>query len=226
MITANVIHRVFRIRCGNATGTAFAIDIDGKQYLTTARHVLNSGSGSSAVEIFTNGDWVPLTVRVVGHGLHDVDISVFATDRSLTPSELPMEASCAGLVYGQEVFFLGFPYGWVGKFRLTPDGYPLPFVKRATVSLLVGDVHYLDGHNNRGFSGGPVVFIQPGGCEFKVAGVISAFRAVEEPVYLQGEKTPLVYSYNTGIIIMHRIETAIDIIRKNPIGFELAPNPE
>src|SRR5712691_1662146 len=40
LITANFIHRTFRIRCGPSIGTAFTVDIDGRQYLVTARHVI------------------------------------------------------------------------------------------------------------------------------------------------------------------------------------------
>lgn len=223
MITANVIHRVFWIRCGNSTGTAFALDVDGKQYIATAKHIVGTGLGSLAVEIFSNASWVPLTVRVVGHGSPDVDISVLAADRRLTPSELPMKASSDGLVYGQEVFFLGFPYGLVGKFLFGTDGYPLPLVKRATLSLFHGSAYLLDGHNNPGFSGGPVVFMPSSGGEFRVAAVISGFQATEEPVYSGGQPTPLVYRYNTGIIVSHPIEGALEMIRSNSVGFELVP---
>src|SRR5262249_6713368 len=127
-----------------------------------------------------------------------------------------------GAVYGQEVFFLGFPYGITGPFTLGPEGYPIPLVKRATLSLFHGDVWLLDGHNNPGFSGGPVVFKKPGTEEFKVAGVISSFRFAEEPVLAGGQPTPLVYRYNTGIIKCPRIDHAVALIRANPIGHALS----
>ena len=52
MITSNVIHRTFHIRYRNGTGTAFAIDRDGRQYLITARHLVEgvaAGDFSRAV---------------------------------------------------------------------------------------------------------------------------------------------------------------------------------
>ena len=147
-------------------GTAFAIDLDAKQYLATAKHVATSPPASMAVEVFSNGVWVSLPTRLIGHGPDNVDVSVLATDRKMTPSDLPLEASSMGMIYGQDVFFLGFPYGIVGKVAFTANGYPLPFVKRATLSLIKDDVYFLDGHNNPGFSGGPVVFRPPGAQEF------------------------------------------------------------
>ena len=41
------------------------------------------------------------------------------------------------------------------------SGAKWKFVKRLTVSTLFGKPYLLDGHNNPGFSGGPVVFCPP-----------------------------------------------------------------
>ena len=55
---------------------------------------------------------------------------------------------------------------------------PVPFVKAGVVSaIIVGDASriYIDAHGNKGFSGGPVVFVpngRPAG-ELRVAGIVS-----------------------------------------------------
>ena len=59
MITANVIHRVFQIRWNGATGTAFTLDISGKQYLITARHVVSGLGSTGTIDFFSNNLWVP-----------------------------------------------------------------------------------------------------------------------------------------------------------------------
>lgn len=56
MITANVIQRVLWVRCGTATGTAFALDVDGRQYLATAKHILTAGPSPLTIEVFSNGN--------------------------------------------------------------------------------------------------------------------------------------------------------------------------
>lgn len=222
MITANVIHRIFRIRWGDFLGTAFTIDVDNKQYLVTAQHVVKGLTGKTQLGIFGNQDWKPLDVNLVGHCTSGIDISVLAPAQQLTPSDLPIVPSSEGLIYGQEVFFLGFPYNFLVDVIFTNEGYPLPFVKRATVSCFDANVFLLDGHNNPGFSGGPVVFGAPGQIALKVAAVISGFKAVPEPVLNNGiPTTNLGYWHNTGIIVSYSIKYALELIQSNPIGIEI-----
>lgn len=220
LITSNVIHRVFRIKYGQEAGTAFSIDLDGRQYLVTAKHLLAQLLGKDHIEIFASGKWSKLPVVLVGHAA-DADISVLATDRRLTPSGLPLEPTSEGLLYSQEVFFLGFPYNILSTYVFEGEGYPLPMVKKAIVSSLSRNVFLLDGHNNPGFSGGPVIFGVFGQTDLKVAGIVSGYQAVDEPIFAGDQKTPLSYRYNTGIIVASFIHQATALIRKNPIGFKL-----
>lgn len=218
MITSNVIHRVFRIQYAGRGGTGFTIEVDGKEYLVTAKHIVETLDGNGIVSIFSNGDWREEEITLVGHSPEDADVSVLAATRILTPPDLPMEANMAGLLYGQDVYFLGFPYGYIGNFIFSPRGYPLPFVKKAAVSLIERKRMILDGHNNEGFSGGPVVYVEPNTRDFKVAGFISGYRFVEQPVLHSGQETGLTYNYNTGLIEADGIIWATDLIQINPIG--------
>lgn len=220
MITANVIHRVFQIRLGESQATGFTIDVDGRQYLVTANHVVESFGNDDGIDIFSNGEWSPHEAQLVGHA-NETDISVLAVAERLTPPDLPMEPTHEGLTYGQDTYFLGFPYGFLGRIIFGEYGYPLPFVKKATLSLMDIPTFYLDGHNNPGFSGGPVVFTEPNNNQYKVAAVISGFLPVQEPVYEGPADTGLRYQYNTGIVVADAIDPALDLIRANPVGHEL-----
>ncbi|MCB1065599.1 MAG: trypsin-like peptidase domain-containing protein [Verrucomicrobiae bacterium] len=227
MITANIIYRVFRIKCGNESGTAFAIDVDGRQYLATAKHVLDGYSGSDSVEIYANGGWQDLKTEKVGDAGGDVDVSVLATPNQLTPPRpFPLPPDSDGIVYGQDAFFLGYPYGLMSKFSLgtSEGGYPLPLVKRALVSSFEGGVFLLDGHNNPGFSGAPVVFKPQGVGEFKVAGIISGYKSVTAPIFSGADETPFSHQVNTGIIVSYDIKHAVELAKANPIGCVLQTN--
>jgi hypothetical protein len=139
---------------------------------------------------------------------------------------LPLPATAGGIVWGQDVYLLGFPYGWYGDLGEMNRNFPLPFVKKAILSCTYmkddGVQHFfLDGHNNPGFSGGPVVFKEPHRSEFKVASVISGYRYTHEPVFAGKEELALAYRYNTGIIISYGIKHAVDMISANPSGLPI-----
>ena len=107
MIPAEVIYRVFRLKVGQQSGTGFAIEEDGKEYLVTARHLAKPLCGDCQIRLFKNGAWSPLEISTVGHGAGDTDISVLAPSKRLTPVRpLPLQVSSEGLVYGQDAYFL------------------------------------------------------------------------------------------------------------------------
>ena len=128
MITSTVIHRTFHIRYRNGTGTAFAIDRDGRQYLITARHLVEGVAAGDSVELFHEKQWKKLAVDVVGIGCNGIDVTVLACPIQLAPP-LPLEASNAGLFFGQPVYFLGFPFAWDSGLENMNRGLPVPFVK-------------------------------------------------------------------------------------------------
>ena len=225
MITSNVIHRTFQLKCGEDLGSCFTIDVDDKQYLCTAKHCLRNFCGKS-IELFHEEKWKTLDVDFVGYGSKDSDICVLSAKIQLSPTH-PLPPTMAGLVIGQDAYFLGFPYGIqieVGKVNRL---FPFPLVKRATISAIrfqEQKIILLDGHNNPGFSGGPVVFLKPGSAknELNVAGIISSYRFEPSPVLDENDKeTSLKVRTNTGIIHSYAINHALDAIKENPIGAEI-----
>ena len=223
MITSNVFHRTFRIRYGDGCGSCFTIDEDSRQYLVTARHVVAGIQQSDRVEIFYQNQWHSFDCKLVGEASGNIDITVLSLPIQLSPTYI-MPATTKDIVFGQEVFFLSFPYNLFADIGATNRDFPLPFVKRATLSSIVNDsseeVLYLDGHNNPGFSGGPVVFKPPGTQDFRVAGVVAGYRYENEPIYAGNTPTQLAYRYNTGIIVSYSIRYSVELIKANPIGIQ------
>ena len=106
-----------------------------------------------------------------------------------------------------------------GGFGLKETGHPVPFVKRVTVSTLFGKPYFLDGHNNPGFSGGPVVFCPPARKEFQVAAVVSGYRSARAPIRDDEDRdTEFHLRENTGIVVAYDVNEAVALIRANPIG--------
>lgn len=219
MISAQFIHRTFRIAHGERTGSAFALDIDGKHYLVTATHVVESFGPSGTLDIFANGAWQPITAALVAQSASDLDVSVLAPSVALCPPGFPVTADSNGLVYGQDIYFLGFPYGVLSKVIFAGAGYPLPLVKKGILSAFAGDTYLLDGHGNPGFSGGPVIFSPGGqGMPTNIAAIITDIHIWDEPIFEEGKETGLTYQENTGIISSVKIEVVLAMIRTNPIG--------
>jgi hypothetical protein len=124
----------------------------------------------------------------------------------------------AELAFGQDVYFLGFPYKMWSDVGSIMGGLPCPFAKKGTVSSLgFGDpqVLYIDAINNEGFSGGPLIFSPLGKpTDVRVAGVVSKFRIEHEPVLDEkGNQTGHTVPYNTGFLVAYGVKHALDIIK-------------
>ena len=234
MINLNVIARVFQIKWRNSLGTAFAIDHHNKQYLITARHVVKGIAQTDNIEIYHEDHWKHMKVCLVGSGKGSIDVTVLSCSVRLAPP-LALVASAEGISHGQPLYFLGFPFGWRWETKVITDHkFPTPFVKAGILSGASDDLSLLviDGHGNKGFSGGPVVF-QPDGPlsnELRVAGVVSSLPTTPlNPVVNQKgciitneDNVPLGYvQENPGFVVAVNINHAIELINANPIGFPL-----
>jgi S1-C subfamily serine protease len=223
MVPKPILERTFCVKFGQGTGTCFTIDVDNRQYIVTARHVLDGIRETDTILIQHDKQWESLPVTLVGVGPGDIDIAVVTASLQLSPAQ-PLVLSADRLFLSQDIYFLGFPYGL--KIEVGPEmnaSFPLPLVKKGIVSGFVfengrSSQLLLDGHNNPGFSGGPVFYSPFGGIEAGVAGVISGYRREWESVYLQDQKTPLNFHYNTGIIIAWSVRHVLEIIKERAIG--------
>jgi hypothetical protein len=194
--TNNVLSRMSIVKSNYGTGTAFSIDVDGREYWITAKHVLTGAKRPPYGTITTkkatlqildpaakNERWIPVNFSVLDVG-KDIDIVVLAPPIPLLPNPLPsVKTTIAGVVLGGECEFLGFPSAtgsaWSASFE-EGKSYWMPYVKHCFISSLPGlatRVLILDGLNNPGFSGGPVIYRT--GSEQQIIGVISSI--VTEP---------------------------------------------
>jgi hypothetical protein len=194
MPTNSLLSRVFIVESDFDRGTIFALDIDGREYWLTAKHIftgkkeLPAGSLSDrtvTVRILNPNAsteiWLPLKFRTLDPG-KDIDIVVLAPDHSVLPALGEIDTSSGGEMLGGECSFVGFPRGggWIANL---PGGQRswMPFTKHCTISALTSDgnaIWTLDGINNPGFSGAPVAYKT--GDDQKIFAVVSGYRT--EPV--------------------------------------------
>jgi len=229
--TTNILRRTFHVRYGSQIATCFTVDHADRQYIVTARHVVEGFPASGEIFLFRNGDWAPVVCQRVGFARDGIDIAVLAPPSQISPT-FPCAPTSAGLAVGQDAFFLGFPYGLRTDAPGLNGDFPLPLVKKVCVSSMMGtpdntQLFLLDGINNVGFSGGPVVFYPLGNVrDLRVAAVISAYHQSWATVHVRDEvsgnfhaaSTPLAAKENTGIIISYSIAHAMELIEQNPIG--------
>jgi hypothetical protein len=224
--TSNVLYRVLRLRAGTATGSAFTIEVDAKQYLITARHVLKDFGAEGEIELWMEGRWVKMKARAIYPSKASVDIVALDLGKPVT-IDFPLPASSGGLTLGQQVYFLGYPHGLASSVSApVPPGFgEIPFLKSGIVSALDdrdpdANILYLDGQNNPGFSGGPIVFWHAESGSFRVAGVVRGYRNEALPVLKKKNlENPQATAYNdlytranSGIVIGYDIRHIVEAI--------------
>lgn len=156
-VTRAPIQRTLLIKRGNSLGTAFTFDRNDREYIVTARHVVDGIQGGDSIEIRHERQWKKARIEVIGVGRGRVDVTVLRHPARLTPNRSLEEGD---LTLGGAVAFLGFPFGWNMGLEDLNNGYPMPFVKAGIVSAILGSpIHtiLIDAHGNRGFSGGPLI---------------------------------------------------------------------
>ena len=224
--TSNMLYRVLPIKVGNTTGTVFTMEVDGKQYLITAKHVTNH-QAVEAVEIWIDG-WKPIKVKTVGIGKGNEDIIVLTANMKLSET-FDIEIGSGGILLGQDVRFLGFPLGLESGYIPSMKERKIPLVKGGILSGVKSEENaswlLVDGHNNGGFSGGPVIFksLYEKTEIWKIAGVISGYEP-EIPLVMDSkgrEIKGLVVLGNSGILVATGIKTAVELIKANPIGYSV-----
>lgn len=162
----------------------------------------------------------------------DVDVVVLVPesgiliDRGLPPSP---PATSEGLMLGGPCEFLGYALdgGWRAKMK--GGSFWMPFIKHCTVSGIDSDsqMWILDGINNPGFSGGPVI-LGTGG-DLKFVAVISGYYLEPTEVIRGGAVTRVpdapkdTVNVNSGFVIAYDIAHAVELIKKNPIGPKRTP---
>ena len=102
----------------------------------------------------------------------------------------------------------------------------MPLVRQGILSGMIPlngtTLIVIDGHNIRGFSGGPVVFVSPASREFRVAGVVSGYRPEPNPVLEKGQPTEMYVQDNTGLVIAYSLEAGIKHISAHPSGVAIS----
>lgn len=244
-IERDILSRVLYIQTSNGKGTGFAVSIDGKEYLITAKHVIDSPTCLAAIgeklKIYKNDEWVDYTINhIYRHSNNELDVCAISFDNQIMPKSLSsIEINCEGMRHGENCRFLGFPETWNtdGKeHNCIPIGgetwpYPIPFIKRCIMSkpaYISGlNIYYIDSVVNKGFSGAPLIFQHSKTGKLQIAGVCVKHKLDKHSILSKRDQNgtiqPLQESSQTysDMSVVHPIGYIKVLIERNPFGKEL-----
>jgi hypothetical protein len=205
-------------------GSAFRIEYKGKIYLVTARHVVEGVAESGAViEIRHSEKWEDYhTVKTLYPPSPNVDIAVFETyETSAQPFTIEPAGMSekAGVTLGQQVWFIGHPFNMSSVLAKGSTITTLPFMKRGALSAIDASspdtvVFYIDGFNNPGFSGGPVVYWEFATRKYKILSVVIGYKNDTARALINDRQVDTNILVNSGILVSYSIKHAIDAIEK------------
>lgn len=220
------------------TGTCFMVTRNGVQYFVTAAHLFESSHQSGddvSIQLVVQNELQPYHARVYYHPDRKVDIAVLKLAETISqsasiPDELTKYKDTLQKIFrgdgfstdsvfvsiGTETYFLGFPLGNLGTEAF---GIKYPLLKKAIISGWVNhngiDVLLLDGHNNLGFSGGPVVAYDEASQKMRIVGVISGY--LPEPINIKEKNSTASVEENSGIIVCYDRRYMAEIFKKNKL---------
>jgi Trypsin-like peptidase domain len=216
-VPREILERTLYIKVGvNVTGTAFKIDYNGKLYWVTARHVVAGLPMSDAtIQVQQSGKWVDQkVVKILFPPSESADIAVLDVGESISqPFEIAVTGKADGVTFGQQVWFLGYPYG----LGTDSNGLQFPFIKKGIMSALDSTnpdaiILYIDGFNNPGFSGGPIVYWAFGSHTYRILGVVQGYKVENAKMMVNGQPADTQVLVNSGILIGYSIAHAIQAI--------------
>jgi len=223
LVDRDVLQRVFEIKYGTGVGTCFLLSVDSIDYLITSRHIFGGSpihKSKVEFELLKEKKWIKFPATLMLNVNSNIDIAVLSLGTNEAKGN-GFDIGGLGYYLSQDCYFLGFPYGLHPNNDINPNaGFPLPMIKKGIISSWThenpdGLIIFLDGNNNPGFSGGPVVIFNPVGQTHhsRIIAVVTAY--VNDPE--KTIKTPIgdfLTNENTGIVISYHISHAIDIINR------------
>lgn len=172
-VSANVFANTLMLETTNRQGTGFTIDVDGRQYLITARHIVDGLGPEGIVKVGKFGKANELVFALYTMKIFrcagTTDIAVLIPPTRLTFGTTMEFVDIFQI--GRNAFFVGFPFNMHGmQKKNTESSYPFPLVKQGVISGVQyegtdnvdSDLILLDGYNVFGFSGSPVTYWSPG----------------------------------------------------------------
>jgi Trypsin-like peptidase domain len=215
--TDKMFDKTFFIQSDTLCGTCFALNYKNQEYIVTAKHLFRKNTKNKTdvkIKIYFDRDPKNITAKVFFHKDKNVDIAILKIPFKTSNEESYWPGG--QIAIGQDVYFFGFPI-LKNKLYYSDDqvGRPLPLVKKAIVSGFVNVkpsmIVLLDGHNNPGFSGAPVMYYNYFEKIYMISSIVTGYYLQENQIKLDSNKS-VSFDENSGIIKCYDIKNAKEII--------------
>lgn len=212
-----MLARTAEIKVGNVSGTGFLFDYGNKRYFVTAKHVVKDLKDNGTLQVQKPDGWKDYTIgKILLPPCGDADIAVLETHEAIDkPYEVVSGEGNESVILGQAVFFIGYPFG----LHSMSDKYEFAFIKRGTMSAVDARdknsiVLYIDGFNNPGFSGAPIMYWNFDKRAFRLLGVVQGYKEDTAKVLINNEHVNTALLVNSGILVGYSIEHAVQAIKR------------
>jgi hypothetical protein len=223
-VPREILDRTVCIKAGDEQGTAFQVIRNNRMYYITAGHMAKGlPDNNPTIEKRVGDRWEDLHVQKILHpSSPDADIAVLAVDEKPTSQFAVQVVKVAGggPTIGQGVWFVGYPFiEGMGTKTHDSKSVVFPFIKHGIFSAVDGSnedavIWYLDGVNNEGFSGGPVVFWDFNKHDYEILAVVAGYKEDNARIVVNGEQVKTALLVNSGIVVTYSVNHAIDAIDK------------
>lgn len=213
------------LKDSTAGGTCFRISYKNKNYWITAKHIFPNIKNKDSISLYIDNDNKIDTIKGKAYidNNPDIDIIVIKPRDSSNISSIVLNP--IGPIIGSNGYFLGYPFlkFYTKDESKINNGFPFPFVKQCILSGTSTNnekiIYYLDGINNPGFSGGPVLFQDYSkDRKFYLLGVISGYTSFRQKIKdPNGQTVEYTIDENTGIIISYGNQHIHHIINNNSL---------
>lgn len=217
-IPMGFLAQTFYLKNGNSTGSCFAVDYRGKKYLITARHVVEGLPAKNAkLQVYRSAEWKEFSANIILPANKDIDIAVLTSEQLGIASAWNPDLTINSPALGGQVYFVGYPFGLHSLFN---NGEYLPLVKVGVLSGLDNAqsddaVYYIDGFNNPGFSGGPVIYNDNVKHEWHIFAVVKGYVNDVIKAKVKGKDIDTALLVNSGILLAYPIDYALKAIDAN-----------
>lgn len=185
------IYRVLHTQFDAKRFTSFVLTVDGENYLVTAAHcvesVINNGE---LVTFFRQYDvpnqWSKLNTTFIAKNQDKkVDVALFRLEDhdSFTWTDV-LPGTNEGLLFGQDVYYMGFPQALQHTVPYPELTIPMPVVRKGIIMAQTEGRFIVDSLALDGFSGSPMYYQRGLTGEWAIGGVITSYPLVEREVAL------------------------------------------